>query len=130
MSDGTLCVRRRQAKALESDAPFSSDVLRLGAFESFLGGALPTIGEGRVRQKKGKGKGKVVAATGDVDELRVESRRVKRLKEFDKLLKAFKYTAALDSVLRKVCLCRFLASAIRFDIDISNSKCPLLRPSL
>lgn len=128
MSDGTLCVRRRQAKALESDAPFSSDVLRSGAFESFLGGALPAIGEGRVRQKKGKGK--VVAATGDVDELRVESRRVKRLKEFDKLLKAFKYTAALDSVLRKVCLCRFLASAFRFDIDIPNSKCPLLRPSL
>lgn len=37
----------------------------------------------------------------DKDELQIESRRMKRLKEYDKLLKAFKYSAALDSVLRK-----------------------------
>lgn len=102
MSDGTLCVRRRQAKAIENDSPFSPTALRSGTFESFLGGALPAIGEGRIKQKKGKGK--AVSATGDVDELRIESRRAKRLKEFDRQLKSFKYSAALDSVLRKVCL--------------------------
>lgn len=128
MSDGTLCVRRRQAKASESDTPFSSNALRSGTFESFLGGTLPAIGEGRVQQKKNKGK--VVVTTGGVDELRVESRRVKRLKEFDKLLKRFKYSAALDSVLRKVCLCQLLVSAFRPKIEILNSKCPQQRSSL
>lgn len=101
MSDGTLSVRRRQPKASEatpSDMPFSASALRTGTFESFLGGTLPAIGQGRTRKKD---KGKAVAI-GDADEFRVESRRTKRLKEFDKMLKGFKYSAALDSVLRKV----------------------------
>jgi U3 small nucleolar RNA-associated protein 15 len=101
MSDGTLSVRRRQPRASEaatSDLSLSSAVLRSGTFESFLGGTLPAIGQGRVRDK---GKGNVV---GDLDEFRVESKRTKRLKEFDRLLKGFKYSAALDSVLRKVSL--------------------------
>jgi U3 small nucleolar RNA-associated protein 15 len=98
MSDGTLSVRRRQPKASESSSldPFSSASLRTGAFESFLGTTVPSIGQGHVRQK-GKPK-----PAGDADELRVESKRRKRLKEYDKLLKGFKYSAALDSVLRKV----------------------------
>lgn len=99
MSDGTLSVRRRQPRASEAaatDLPFSAAALKSGTFESFLGGTLPTIGQGRV---KNKAKAKAV---GDVDEFRVESRRTKRLKEFDRLLKSFKYSAALDSVLRKV----------------------------
>jgi U3 small nucleolar RNA-associated protein 15 len=103
MSDGTLSVRRRQPRASEaatSDLSFSSAVLRSGTFESFLGGTLPAIGQGRVRDK-GKGKANVI---GDLDEFRVESKRTKRLKEFDRLLKGFKYSAALDSVLRKVSL--------------------------
>ncbi|KZP33006.1 WD40 repeat-like protein [Athelia psychrophila] len=98
MSDGTLSVRRRQPRASEkaaADLPFSAASLKSGTFESFLGGTLPAIGQGKV---KGKGKAKAV---GDADELRVESRRTKRLKEFDRLLKGFKYSAALDSVLRK-----------------------------
>ncbi|KDQ64546.1 hypothetical protein JAAARDRAFT_117566 [Jaapia argillacea MUCL 33604] len=98
MSDGTLSVRRRQPKASEataSDSPFSAAALRAGTFESFLGGAIPTIGQGRVKSKV---KSKPI---GDVDELRIESKRKKRLKEYDRLLKSFKYSAALDSVLRK-----------------------------
>ncbi|KZT19260.1 WD40 repeat-like protein [Neolentinus lepideus HHB14362 ss-1] len=94
MSDGTLSVRRRQPKASES----VSDplvVLQSGTFESFLGGSLPAIGEGRVKSKT-KSK-----PAGDVDEMRVESRRKKRLREYDRLLKGFKYSAALDSALRK-----------------------------
>jgi len=120
MSDGTLSVRRRQPKASEaaaSDSPFSLSALRTGTFESFLGGALPAIGQGHVRDK-GKGK---AAAIGDVDEFRVESRRTKRLKEFDKLLKGFKYSAALDSVLRKVSQTPFV-SLVSFRLDVLHSK--------
>lgn len=97
MSDGTLSVRRRQAKASESSANdlFSPAALRTGAFESFLG-TLPSLGHGHVKSKQ---KSKPV---GDVNELRVESKRKKRLKEYDKLLKGFRYSAALDAVLRKV----------------------------
>lgn len=97
MSDGTLSVRRRQAKASESSANdlFSPAVLRTGAFESFLGN-LPTVGQGHVKSKQ---KAKPV---GDVDELRVESKRARKLKEYDRFLKGFRYSAALDSVLRKV----------------------------
>jgi U3 small nucleolar RNA-associated protein 15 len=99
MSDGTLSVRRRNPKASEpgtADALLSGAVLRAGTFESFLGGALPAIGQGAVKLK---GKSKPV---GDIDEFRVESKRKRRLREYDKLLKGFKYSAALDSVLRKV----------------------------
>lgn len=45
---------------------------------------------------------------GDVNEIKVEGRRKKKLREYDRLLKNFKYGAALDSVLRKVCVCGLL----------------------
>lgn len=98
MTDGTLSVRRRQPKASETA---SSDLLpnaalKAGAFESLLGGTLPSIGQRRVRDKA---KSKSV---GDVDEFKVESRRKKRLRDYDKMLKNFNYTAALDAVLGKV----------------------------
>ncbi|KAF8076447.1 Trp-Asp repeat-containing protein [Lyophyllum atratum] len=92
MSDGTLSVRRRQTKTAEGSA---ADTLRSGMFEAFLGTSLPGVGQGTVR---GKVQSKPL---GSVDELRVESRRTKRLKDYDRLLKSFKYSAALDSVLRK-----------------------------
>ena len=57
------------------------------------------LGDTRTR-RDAKGKSK---ALGSIDEFRVESTRKKTLKEYDRLLKAFKYGAALDSVLRKVC---------------------------
>ncbi|KIK68106.1 hypothetical protein GYMLUDRAFT_92761 [Collybiopsis luxurians FD-317 M1] len=97
MTDGTLSVRRRNSKISEvqANAPLSTAVLRSGTFESFLGGSLPDIGQGTL---KGKGKAKPL---GDVNEFRIESRRMKRLKAYDKFLKSFKYSAALDFVLRK-----------------------------
>ncbi|THV08502.1 WD40 repeat-like protein [Dendrothele bispora CBS 962.96] len=97
MTDGTLSVRRRNPKASEvsGDAALANAILRSGTFESFLGGSLPAIGEGKVRSKA---KAKPL---GEVDEFRIESKRTKRLKNYDKLLKSFKYSAALDSVLRK-----------------------------
>ena len=84
-------------KASENSANdlLAGAVLRSGAFESILGN-LPTIGQGRVKSKQ---KSKPV---GEVDELRIENRRKKRLREYDRLLKNFKYSAALDSVLTKV----------------------------
>ena len=69
--------------------------LKTGTFGSFLG-MLPNIGRGHVKQK---GKSKPI---GDVDEFRIEARRKKKLRDYDKLLKSFKYSAALDSILRKV----------------------------
>lgn len=97
MSDGTLSVRRRQPKASEgTEQPFNA-ALKSGAFETFLGGTLPAVGQGRVKSKV------KFKPTGDVDELRIESRRARRLKEYDRLLKGFKYSAALDAALRKVC---------------------------
>ncbi|KAL0574665.1 U3 small nucleolar RNA-associated protein 15 [Marasmius crinis-equi] len=97
MTDGTLSVRRRQPKASESDADaaLAKTILQSGTYDSFLGGSLPGIGEGRV---KGKGRAKPL---GDVNELRIESRRTKKLKNYDKFLKSFKYSAALDAVLKK-----------------------------
>ncbi|KAK0190888.1 Trp-Asp repeat-containing protein [Armillaria mellea] len=76
MSDGTLSVRRRQQKASETsdNAPFSASNVRSGAFESFLGSG---IGQGQTKNKSNC------------------------LKDYDRFLKGFKYSAALDSVLRK-----------------------------
>ncbi|KAF4601997.1 hypothetical protein EYR40_005198 [Pleurotus pulmonarius] len=98
MSDGTLSVRRRQPKVSEpsaSDLLSSVATLRSGSYESFLSANAAPIGQGLVKDKT-KPK-----ALGDEDEFRVESKRSKRLKEYDRLLKNFKYSAALDSVLRK-----------------------------
>ncbi|KAF9652243.1 WD40 repeat-like protein [Thelephora ganbajun] len=97
MSDGTLSVRRRQAKPSEaatSEFEIPLAALKAGTFNSFLG-MLPNIGQGHVKQK---GKSKPM---GDVDEFRIEARRKKKLREYDELLKSFKYSAALDSILRK-----------------------------
>lgn len=96
MSDGTLSVRRRQPKASEAADGLPVSALRSGTFETFLGATLPGIGQGTVRGKRNK------KPLGDSNEFRVESRRVKRLKDYDRLLKGFKYSAALDAVLRKV----------------------------
>lgn len=116
MTDGTLSVRRRQAKASETSPNylFSAAALRTGGYESFLG-SLPSIGQGRVKSKQ---KSKPV---GDVDELRVESKRKKRLKEYDRLLKGFKYSDALDSVLRKVRTTIHLVQSCDAHCDIASA---------
>ncbi|KAH7887700.1 WD40 repeat-like protein [Phlebopus sp. FC_14] len=94
MADGTLSVRRRQRKTGDSGVNYGN-ALGSGTYESLLGGTLPMIGQGRVKSKTRS------KPLGDVDELKVESRRARRLKEYDRFLKNFKYSAALDSVLRK-----------------------------
>lgn len=82
MADGTLSIRRRQYKPEEVDVTFNSTNF--------------------ISHETTKTNGIEHKPAWDKDELRIESRRMKRLKEYDKLLKAFKYSAALDSVLRKV----------------------------
>ena len=102
MSDGTLSVRQRQEKASQA-GPNLADALASGTYESFLGGAVASLGQGRVKAKT------KTTFQGDVDELRVESRRAPRLREYDRLLRSFKYSAALDAVLQKVrCGARFI----------------------
>jgi len=94
----TASVRRRHPKASEgalAHGPLSEASFRTAKLESFLGGVLSNIGQPRVRDRT---KSKPV---GDVYEFKVESRRRRRLKEYDRLLKGFKYSAALDSALRK-----------------------------
>lgn len=111
MSDGTLSVRRRQPKASEENSAhglLSEASLRAATLESFLG-VSSGIGRPRVRDRT---KNKPV---GDVDEFKVESRRRRRLKEYDRLLKGFKYSAALDSALRKVSTGLFISENFAFD---------------
>jgi U3 small nucleolar RNA-associated protein 15 len=96
MSDGTLSVRRRQPKASEAVSPAAAAALKAGTFETYLTGALPALGLGTTRPRTKS------APVGDASEFRVEQKRKRRLREYDKLLKGFKYAAALDSVLRKV----------------------------
>ena len=99
MADGTFSVRRRQPKATESAAYEQAlAVAQAGAYDSLLTGVLPKIGQGTT---KGKGKAK---PEGDVEEYKVEARRKKRLRHYDRYLKSFKYSAALDAVLKKVCV--------------------------
>jgi len=81
MSDGTLSVRRRDTKV--------NDVSQLGQGQANVPGFLSGIHD----QKKG---------AQDAGELRLQSQTSKRLKDYDKLLKNFKYSAALDAVLKKV----------------------------
>jgi U3 small nucleolar RNA-associated protein 15 len=111
MSDGTLSVRRRQPKASEealAHGPLSEASLRAATLESFLG-VLPSIGRPRIQDRTKK------KPVGDVDEFKVESKRRRRLKEYDRLLKGFKYSAALDSALRKVSTNFFREPELAFD---------------
>lgn len=93
MSDGTLSVRRRQLKGAEvQEQVNSSDI-----YVDIPGDLNPVA-----RRSLPK-------ATPDAGELRMVTQPVKKLKEYDKLLKAFKYSAALDSVLKKVLILSTIA---------------------
>jgi U3 small nucleolar RNA-associated protein 15 len=98
MSDGTFSIRRRNPKASETSAQKArQDALLKQSYEFFLDAGSSNIGQGYVKPKGKKGK-----AVGDAEELRIESRKRKKLKDYDRLLKEFKYSAALDAVLKGV----------------------------
>jgi U3 small nucleolar RNA-associated protein 15 len=99
MTDGTLAVRRRDPKTSETTAlEAKQSALANGSYEYFA--EMETIfGTGHIK-KKGQN---LPAVVGAVDEIKIESRRKDKLKTFDKHLKSFKYSAALDSGIQKVC---------------------------
>lgn len=98
MTDGTLSVRRREPKASEaSEQETKTSALAGGAYEYFAD-MEAVFGTGHIKAK-GKGLPPVIGAA---DEIRVETRRRDKLKEYDRMLKAFKYSAALDAGLNKV----------------------------
>lgn len=79
MADGTLSVRKRDVRASEAAAREQ----RKAAFASGTYEFAPA------------------AATTGQDDLRVEAARKRRLRDYDRLLKAFRYSDALDAALRK-----------------------------
>ncbi|ORY29620.1 57.7 kda trp-asp repeats-containing protein [Naematelia encephala] len=97
LTDGTLAIRRRDPKATESaDLESAQKAIAGGAYEYFTD-MEAVFGKGHVKPR-GKDLPKVV---GPADEVKVEARRQKRLREFDRYLKGFKYSAALDASLKK-----------------------------
>lgn len=107
MTDGTLSLRRRDPKAAELAAQEAKkSVLSTGAYEYFADFE-SVFGTGHVKstqQDQAQGQQRQGAKTmAAVDEFRVENVRRKKLKDYDKFLKTFKYGAALDAVMVKVC---------------------------
>lgn len=97
MSDGTLSVRRRDAKAKEvAEEEAKQAAIANGAYEYFAD-MEAVFGRGHVKAK-GAALGPVI---GPADEFRVETRRKERLRDYDRYLKSFKYSAALDAALKK-----------------------------
>lgn len=88
MSDGTLSVRRRDVKASEALRETQSHFDLPAIFSDI------NIGHGP--------KDTPTKTSPDTGEQRLQVQTSKKLKEHDKLLKNFKYSAALDSVLKKV----------------------------
>lgn len=115
MTDGTLSVRRRDPKATELSAEEAKQTaISAGSYEYFAD-MENIFGKGYVKAK-GKDKAPVV---GPADEFKVEGRRKEKLRDFEKFLKAFKYTAALDAGLQKVS--KAARSLLRFhtaDLDL------------
>jgi hypothetical protein len=93
MSDGTLSVRRRQPKGAEVQEQVNTSEIYMDIPGDLNPGARRSLPK----------------ATSDAGELRMITQPVKKLKEYDKLLKAFKYSAALDSVLKKVLILSTIA---------------------
>ncbi|WWC92202.1 uncharacterized protein L201_007156 [Kwoniella dendrophila CBS 6074] len=100
LTDGTLSVRRRDQKAMELANQASNQNTNLslvgGTYEYFAD-MEQIFGQGYIKAKKSD----LGPAKGSIDEFKVETRRKRKLKEFDRFLKNFKYSAALDASLKK-----------------------------
>ncbi|TIC08762.1 WD40 repeat-like protein [Wallemia mellicola] len=93
LSDGTLAMRRRQAKGNEvAEKIADKEAMKSGAYE-YMQEAQSLKPKSQVAVKSAGNLGS--------DEFKIEPIRRLRLKEFDKFLKKFQYSEALDSVLRK-----------------------------
>lgn len=98
MTDGTLAVRRRDPKPAEATALESKQAAIAGGSYEYFADMEAVFGTGYVKPKAKD----LLPVVGPADEFKVETRRQVKLKEFDKMLKAFKYSAALDAALTKV----------------------------
>lgn len=105
MADGTLCVRKREVKKSEEEArSLQRTALAGGGGVAGAGGleaVLPFAGmeEGGAASRRDEAQAKR-AALARHDDVRAESVRARRLKPYDRLLKGFRYSEALDAVLR------------------------------
>jgi U3 small nucleolar RNA-associated protein 15 len=98
MTDGTLSIRRRDPKASETRSQErEQEALRHGTYEFFATGMLGNIGNGHIKPKNKK-----ITPVGVPGEIKVAPPRQRKMREYDRHLKSFKYGAALDSVLRRV----------------------------
>ncbi|OZJ02132.1 hypothetical protein BZG36_04583 [Bifiguratus adelaidae] len=80
MANGLLSIRQRQLKAAETPSKKDTDdYLRTGSYRFFIRGQ---------------------TYTGNSDDFTVESKRKRRLADYDRLLKKFEYGNALDAALR------------------------------
>lgn len=114
MQEGTFSIRRRQPKASEEERATAA-LPQKDAFQALLDGdnILQSNKSAPAIKKK-------IRIVGDANELKVESKRRKVLRDYDKLLKAFKYSAALDAVLKKVSC---LSLPVMVEIVFSQSCC-------
>lgn len=96
MADGTLCVRKRDVSKTEEEArAVERNAITGGGMDAFLnasqeGGVSASLASAQDRQ----------AALLRGDDIRAETVRARRLKPYDKLMKSFRYSEALDAVLR------------------------------
>ncbi|EPQ26377.1 uncharacterized protein PFL1_06025 [Pseudozyma flocculosa PF-1] len=106
MADGTLCIRKRDVKASEVEQrEMERAAMNAGAYEYFMAGQVGIGGAGAGGGGAASAKGRAGAAQPALrsaqDDFRVESVRKRKLADYDKLLKAFRYSDALDAALRK-----------------------------
>ena len=98
MTDGTLSVRRRDPKPSEAAAQDAKQTAISGGSYEYFADMETVFKTGNVKAKGTD----LPPVVGPADEFRVETRRTARLREFDRYLKAFKYSAALDAGLKRV----------------------------
>ena len=98
MTDGTLSVRRRDPKPSEAAEEDAKQAALAGGSYEYFADMEAVFGRGYVKPRRSE----LPPVIGPADEFRVEGRRREKLRDFEKFLKAFKYSAALDAALKKV----------------------------
>lgn len=93
MADGTLCIRKREVTKTEEEArAVERNAITGGGMDAFLNAGSTTTATAQASERQ--------SALLAKDDIRAETVRARRLKPYDKLMKAFRYSEALDAVLR------------------------------
>ena len=98
LTDGTFSLRRRDPKPSETSAAEQMKSAVAGGAYEYFADMEQVFNTGHVKSKTTPS-----VIKGPEDEFRAETKRRQRLKEFDRFLRLFKYSAALDASLKKVC---------------------------